>query len=239
MKAETEPEVPPTALNIDLVYQQIFDPNKHLAMPAGTLHVGVLLLPGAQLLDVAPVDLLFMVNPDYIASLGLPKTLVGLGQPCKISYISLKGANNHLELTAFIQVSVTHSLDDPAVGVDNLDVIFIPGPPPRTMPPARDYIDFLQAHNAAGTTILSVCTGALVAAHAGLTAGKLATAPRFLTPMLKKEFPETKLWDDMARVTNDGNLWMSGNYPVSLSLSLFFFFLESNMQRRHKRVTSF
>ncbi|KAJ5220063.1 DJ-1 domain InhA-type [Penicillium chermesinum] len=178
-------------------------------MPSDTLHIGVLLLPDSQLLDVAPVDLLFMLNPDYLASLGLPKPIVDLGQPCKISYIGLDEANKPMNLTSFISVSVTHTISDSEVGVGSLDIILIPGPPPSTMPPAQEWITFIQAHNAAGTTILSICTGALVVAHAGIAAGKLATAPRFLVPRLKKEFPEAKLWDDMARVTCDGNLWMS------------------------------
>lgn len=153
-----------------------------------------------------------MLNPPYIESLGLPKPIVELGIPCKITYISLDGANNLAHLTSFLKVSITHSLSDPEVGVGNVDVLFLPGPPPRTMPPAKEYVEFLQAHNAAGTTIMSVCTGALVAAHAGLTDGKLATAPRIFVPMLRKDFPQTKLWDDMSRITCDGNLWMSGKY---------------------------
>jgi transcriptional regulator GlxA family with amidase domain len=85
------------------------------------------------------------------------------------------------------------------------------------MPPAKEYLDFLQKHNAANVIILSICTGALVVAHAGITKGKVVTAPRFLIPDLRKNFPDVKIWDDTVRVTKDGNLWMCGKQVLAIS----------------------
>ncbi|KAJ6003400.1 hypothetical protein N7451_005947 [Penicillium sp. IBT 35674x] len=179
-------------------------------MASKPLHIGVLLVDVVQLLDLAAVDLLFMTCPEYLKELGVPKPIVDLGRPCKISYIGLDGPTSYRDLTSHTSIPITHALTDPEVAPGKLDLIYLPGPPPKRMPPAKEYLDFLQKHNAANATILSICTGALVVAHAGIAKGKVVTAPRFLISDLRKSFPDVKIWDDAVRVTKDGNLWMCG-----------------------------
>lgn len=173
------------------------------------LRVGVLMMDGMQLLDLAPVDLLYMTKPDYLKELGMPKPIRDLGRPCEIHYIGPKNSSQ-IQITSFITMNLTSSVDDSVVAPGKLDLIYLPGPSPHHMPPPSDYLEFLQKHEAMGATILSVCTGALIVAHAGLTRGKTATAPRFLIPQMRKQFPETKLWDENSRMTCDGRLYMSG-----------------------------
>ncbi|KAJ5198081.1 uncharacterized protein N7498_007198 [Penicillium cinerascens] len=177
---------------------------------AAPLRVGVLLVDTVQLLDLAAVDLIFMTSPDYVEDIGMPKVLQDLGRPCEIHYIGRDGANAQSPVTSQMSLRLTDSLTDTAVAPGNLDILYLPGPPPKAMPPHMEYLDFVRKHNAAATTIMTVCTGILIAAHAGITEGKTATAPRFLIPLLRKQFPETKLWDDSVRATCDGNLWTGG-----------------------------
>ncbi|KAJ5772621.1 hypothetical protein N7520_003150 [Penicillium odoratum] len=179
-------------------------------MTSQTIHVGILLVDIVQLLDLAAIDLLFMTCPEYLTELGVPKPIIDLGRPCKISYIALDGPTGSRDLTSQTSIPITHSLDDAEVAPGKLDLIYLPGPPPKRMPPAKEYLEFLQKHDAANVTILSICTGALVVAHAGLTKGRVVTAPRFLIPELRKNFPDVTIWDDTVRVTKDGNLWMCG-----------------------------
>lgn len=174
------------------------------------LRIGVLLVDSVQLLDIAAVDLLFMTDPDYIKAIGMPKPMQELGRPCQVHYIGRGGAKEHSPVTANMELSLTDSLISPAVAPGQLDVLFVPGPPPDNMPCGEDYLDFLREHFKAGAEIMSVCTAALVIAYSGITRGKVATAPRFLIPRLRKEFTETKLWDDSKRVLRDGNLWSCG-----------------------------
>ncbi|KAJ5153282.1 uncharacterized protein N7482_009760 [Penicillium canariense] len=200
-------------------------------MASGPLRIGVLLVSCVQLLDLAPLDLLYMASPAWIEDIGMPKTLADLGRPCEIHYISRDGPDALAPVTSELSIRLTNSLDDSAVAPSKLDILFLPGPSPRLMPPAEEYLDFVRKHNAAGATIMTICTGALIAAHAGITKGKVGTSPRFLISYLRKNFPDTKLWDDTMRVTHDGNLWMCGgitnghdlvaeylreNYPVPL-----------------------
>ncbi|KAJ5618230.1 hypothetical protein N7528_006873 [Penicillium herquei] len=179
-------------------------------MNSSPLHIGVLLVDIVQLLDLAAIDLLFMTCPEYLAELGVPKPLVELGRPCKVSYIALGGPTTNRDLTSQTSIPITNSLTDMEVAPGKLDLIYLPGPPPKHMPPPVEYLDFLRQHDAVQTTILCICTGALVVAHAGLTKNRLSTAPRFLIPQLREAFPEAKAWDDTVRITRDGNLWMCG-----------------------------
>lgn len=179
-------------------------------MSSKPLRIGVLLVDSVQLLDLAAVDLLYMTSPEYIADIGMPKPLQDLGRPCEIHYIGLDGANSHSPVTSHMAIRLTDSPTDHAVAPGNLDILYIPGPPPENMPPAQAYLEFVRKHDAVGTTIMTICTGILVAAHAGITKDKIATAPRFLIPSLKKQCPDTKLWDDSVRIAHDGNLWTSG-----------------------------
>lgn len=157
-----------------------------------------------------------MTTPEYIAEIGMPKPLQELGRPCEIHYIGQEGASNHSPVTSQMTVQLTDSLTDEPVAPGNLDILYLPGPPPRNMPPPKAYLDFVRRHDAAGATVMTICTGILVAAYAGITAGKTATAPRFLIPLLKKQFPEA-LWDDSVRIARDGNLWTSGMTSLPLS----------------------
>lgn len=52
------------------------------------LRVGVLLCGPVQLLDLAAVDLLGMVTPEYLRLCGLPPHVVALGQELAFSYIA-------------------------------------------------------------------------------------------------------------------------------------------------------
>ncbi|KAJ5459817.1 uncharacterized protein N7458_001369 [Penicillium daleae] len=179
-------------------------------MVSEPLRIGVLLVNCVQLLDLAALDLLYMASPEWLEDIGMPKHLADLGRPCEIHYIARDGPDKMASVTSELSIRITNSVKDLAVAPGKLDILFLPGPSPRVMPPAEEYLDFVRKHNAAGTTIMTICTGALVAAHAGITKGKVSTSPRFLIPYLKKHFPDTKLWDDTMRVTHDGNLWMSG-----------------------------
>lgn len=180
--------------------------------PPHPLRVGVLLVDSVQLLDIAAVDLLYMTSPEYIEAIGMPKPMQELGRPCQVRYIGRDGPKQHSPVTAHLEVALTDSLASPAVAPGNLDVLFIPGPPPANMPCGEDYLEFVRQHFAAGAEVMSVCTAALVIAYSGITKGKMATAPRFLIPRLRKEFPETKLWDDSMRIIRDGNLWSCGTF---------------------------
>ena len=167
-------------------------------------------MENCQLLDFAAVDLIHMATPGYLKDCGFPKPIYELGRPCEIHWIGPAGTDAQSPVTSNLSVRLTDSFTDPAVAPGSLDALVLPGASPHSMPPAEAYLEFVRQHDAAGTAILAICTGTLIAAHAGLVKGKRVTGPRFLIPQLKKEFPEAKLWDDTVRLVQDGNLWTCG-----------------------------
>ncbi|EKV04465.1 ThiJ/PfpI family protein [Penicillium digitatum] len=174
------------------------------------LRIGVLLVGTVQLLDLSAVDLLYMTTPEYLQECSLPQPLVNLGRACEIHYIAHNGPNTTVNTTSQMSIQLTDSLIDSSVSPGKLDLVLIPGPPPKAMPPAEEYLDFVRAHFAVGTPILSICTGAFVIGYSGIVSGRKVTAPRLLIPEMRRKFPEAKLWDDSVRVARDGNLWTSG-----------------------------
>ncbi|KOS45038.1 hypothetical protein ACN38_g4040 [Penicillium nordicum] len=176
---------------------------------ATPLRIGVLLVGTVQLLDLSAVDLLYMTTPEYLEECSLPQPMIDLGRPCEIHYIAQNGPNKTVNTTSQMSLQLTNSLTDSAVSPGKLDILLIPGPPPKSMPPAEEYLDFVRAHFAADTPILSICTGAFVIGYAGIVAGREVTAPRLLIPEMRRRFPEAKTWDDSVRVARDGNLWTS------------------------------
>jgi transcriptional regulator GlxA family with amidase domain len=67
---------------------------------------------------------------------------------------------------------------------------------------------FLQRCNNESTALLFICGGFEAALQAGILAGKTATGPRPMVPMLQQMAPDvnwvTKRW------ANDGKIWTSG-----------------------------
>ncbi|KAG9238656.1 PfpI endopeptidase-like protein [Amylocarpus encephaloides] len=179
------------------------------------LRIGVYCPGSTQLLDLSCVDIFGMLDPSYLGGLGLPSSVVDLGVPCEINYISApKMEEDHIELTANAFLRATKTIKDTDVQPGMLDIVLVPGPDPSEIFP-EDILDFVRGHaNFKGsdgrtTEILSVCTGCSLLAQAGLLNGKRSSGPRGLIPMLKKKYPAIK-WDDSKRWVHEGTFWSSG-----------------------------
>ncbi|OQD83265.1 hypothetical protein PENANT_c017G11026 [Penicillium antarcticum] len=121
------------------------------------LRIGVLLVGNVQLLDLAAVDLLYMATPEYLNSSSLTQTLIDMGRPCQIHYIGQEGAGGISTATAQMPIQLTDKPTDETVSPGKLDVVIVPGPSLKAMPPAEEHLDFLRGHYASGTSILGIC----------------------------------------------------------------------------------
>ncbi|OGE54216.1 hypothetical protein PENARI_c006G02527 [Penicillium arizonense] len=108
------------------------------------LRIGVLLVGSVQLLDLAAVDLLYMATPEYLNSSSLTQALIDMGRPCQIHYIGQGGASNMTPATAQMSIQLTDAPTDEAVSPGKLDVVIVPGPSLKAMPPAEEYLDFVR-----------------------------------------------------------------------------------------------
>lgn len=184
------------------------------------LRIGVFIPSGVQLLDLSPIDLLAMLDPAYLTACQLPPSLIALGTPSTIEYISVPQADGHVPLTANAFIRISKTIDDTDVQPGSFHIILVPGPDPAEIFDEK-VLAFIKGHadwkgeNGQTTDILSVCTGCTLLGQAGVLKGKTASGPRGIIPSLVKKFPDTK-WDEDKRWVKDGNIWSSGKFEHEL-----------------------
>ncbi|KAI0205384.1 ThiJ/PfpI family protein [Astrocystis sublimbata] len=179
-------------------------------MSKSQVNIGVFVPGGVQLLDLACVDIFFMMSHEYLSAIPIPKHIIDLAPSVKIAYITTPESKSMVSLTADLNIRATHDITDPEVQPGRLDIILVPGPDPSATW-ERPVLDFLAAHSKCETTdVLSVCTGILLCGAAGLLDGREASGPRGLQDMIKKRHPKVKLVGEKYRWVQDGNLWSSG-----------------------------
>ncbi|KAE8452154.1 hypothetical protein EG329_001621 [Mollisiaceae sp. DMI_Dod_QoI] len=190
------------------------------------LHIGVFIPQTVQLLDLSPIDLFGMLNPEYLRACQLPEPLCALGIPSTIHYVSVPGTGTHVELTASASLKVTKTIDDPEVQPGKLDILLCPGPDPAAIF-EEPTLKFLRGHaswkgkDGKTVDILSVCTGAILLGQSGILKGKKASGPRAIVPKLRKSFPDVE-WIDNKRWVHDGNVWTSGGITNGQEMVAFY-----------------
>ncbi|KAL8788111.1 MAG: hypothetical protein Q9213_001869 [Squamulea squamosa] len=174
------------------------------------LKVGVLLCGPVQLMDVAPVDMLGMLDKEYVEFAHLPEHIASKALTIEFYFINETGEGPN-PMTGGFKVAVTHSSST----CPPLDVLLIGGPPPsyRPSPAIQSFIKTQYAHVRA---LLTVCTGYIPVLYSGILNNKSATAPQGLLPMLKEEMPNVK-WVEK-RWVRDGKVWSSGAVANGLEL---------------------
>jgi putative intracellular protease/amidase len=88
-------------------------------------------------------------------------------------------------------------------------------------PRERRLLDWLRMQRTRGATIMGVCDGARVLAHAGLLEGRAATADWYALDELRREFASTQWRNDRRYVLEDGVVTTSGvsaSVPATLAL---------------------
>ena len=177
------------------------------------INIGVFVPNGAQLLDLATVDVLGVMSKEYLSTIPvLPKAMVDSAPSVSISYITTPtlAAEASVPLTSHMVLRPSHSYEDAAVAPGQLDIVVVPGPDPASQFEAGA-LAWLRAHSeAAGVDVLCVCTGIYVCAAAGIANGRQVSGPRGLQDDIRGRFPEVRLVGDDHRWVRDGNFWSSG-----------------------------
>ncbi|KWD52863.1 dimethylglycine dehydrogenase [Burkholderia ubonensis] len=159
-----------------------------------TLHIGFLVFPGAQQLDLTGPH-------DVLAS--LPDTAAHLVWKTREPVASSSG----------LALTPGHTFAD----CPPLDVICIPGGTGITdLLSDRETIDFVRERSAAARYVTSVCTGALLLGAAGLLRGRRATTHWAFHALLEPlgAVPVRE------RVVRDGNLFTGGGVTAGIDFAL-------------------
>lgn len=190
------------------------------------VNIGVFMPNGAQLLDMAAVDLFGVLDKTYLTELRplLPNDAVWhMARPANFHYITTAAMGAHIKTTSGVYVKTTDVYSDAAVAPGKLDIVVVPGPDPTSHfePGALAWLR-AQSENP-GTDIISICTGAYVVGYAGIADGREMSGPRAAQDKLAEQFPKVKFVGDKYRWWRDGNLWSSGVFYLSLGYALFLF----------------
>lgn len=173
--------------------------------------VGVFVPNDTMILDTAAVDLLGMGSKEYTSEIPfLPAHISSIAPSLSFAYIA---PGKLIPMTPSAKLQATHDLSHPDVQPGKLDILLVPG-----VAPDAEFVEealaFLRGHAEAGTDVLSICTGILICAAAGITDGKRACGPRGMQDVLRKRFPGANFVGEEYRWVQDGNIWTSGELMI-------------------------
>jgi len=113
-----------------------------------------------------------------------------------------------------------------AVRLQAGDYLFVPGYSSLLLTSGEDREEWegvyawLRVQAEKGVKICSVCTGAFVLARAGLLAGSSCTTHWSMIPLLRKEFPQLDVREDVL-FTEEGDLYTSAGISSGIDLALY------------------
>jgi transcriptional regulator GlxA family with amidase domain len=163
-----------------------------------------LVLPGTMLLDFAGTAESFRVAADF-------------GAPFRLRYVAPSGeAASSLGLTLGGLEPLPETLPDGAL-------VMIPGVATSArdylLPEARAAARWLRQAVGPAQTLCTVCSGAFLAAAAGLLDGRSCTTHHSLTGRLAREYPAVKVLDNRIFV-QDGPVFTSAGVTAGVDLAL-------------------
>lgn len=180
------------------------------------VHYGCVIFPGFQALDVfGPLDALNVLSWTHNITLSLiSKTL----DP--VSTVVRNPKYNRVNSTFGESVVPTATF----ATAPPLDVLLVPGGIGTRAPDLEEEIAFIRDTYPKLHSLITVCTGAGLAARAGILDGRKATTNKFAWAETTKLGPRVH-WITHARWVTDGNIWSSSG--VSAGIDVLFAWIEA------------
>lgn len=178
---------------------------------------GYLLFPGFQALDVfGPIDALNLLSwgQENMTLAMLARTL----EP--VSTVVTNRKYNRFNSTFGQQVLPSHTFSD----APRLDVLIVPGGIGTQADDVGAEIDFIRRSYPSLQYLITVCTGAGLAARAGVLDGRNATTNKADWALTTALGPRVH-WISHARWVHDGNVWTSSG--VSAGIDVLFAWMEA------------
>jgi transcriptional regulator GlxA family with amidase domain len=116
-------------------------------------------------------------------------------------------------LSAGVSIVPTCTVDD----APELDILILGGTDPVNFQPDPKYVELIRRHVAAGKLLFTNCTGAAVAAYAGVLDGKNATINHSVIKRMEKLYPKVK-WTMDTKWVVDGNIWTAGGAVAGMDM---------------------
>lgn len=215
----TATEAEPADLHIDFPSQQdvlVTPATQEPSLPLPK-SFGYLLYPSFQALDVfGPLDALNTLSwiQENMTLAMLARTL----EP--VSTVVTNRTYNQFNSTFGQLVLPTHTFSDPP----HLDVLIVPGGIGAEGDRVGAEIDFIRRTFPSLQYLITVCTGAGLAARAGVLDGRHATTNKLQWAATTALGPQVH-WVSHARWVTDGNVWTSSG--VSAGIDVLFAWMET------------
>jgi transcriptional regulator GlxA family with amidase domain len=161
-------------------------------------HIGVVVFPGFQILDMVALSIFELANLEA-------------GQPeYEMEAISEHGGM--VRSSSGVEIA-TRPFGDPAY-----DTVVVTGAM-KIAPSSPGMLAFLNRALVASRRTASICTGAFVLAEAGILDGRHATTHWAHARTLQQRFPDTQVDDDRIFIV-DGSVWTSAGMTACIDLCL-------------------
>ncbi|KAM7215482.1 Class I glutamine amidotransferase-like protein [Rhypophila decipiens] len=175
---------------------------------------GMILFRAFEPLDVfGPIQALFMLSRIRHLELALISETMDV-----ITTEPVVESMNPLNSRVFPTLPPSHTL---ATAPKNLDVLIIPGGLGTRSPLINATIEYISKTYPNLQYLLTVCTGSVLAARAGLLDGRRATTNKASWSNNVIYGPKTK-WIPHARWVVDGNIWTSSGISAGIDATLAF-----------------
>ncbi|KAF5011992.1 hypothetical protein FDECE_1932 [Fusarium decemcellulare] len=186
---------------------------------------GVLAFPGIDLVDVfGPLEVLYFVA-------GNRHLNVKIITPTEDSIIVTPPMKNPHNSTFSPEIVGRATFDDEL----DLDVLLVPGGAAARDPSLTYVDDYVKKMFPKVKYFLTVCTGAIFAARAGVLEGKRATTNKNAWDLVTAE-GNNITWVAPARYVIDGNVWSSSGVSAGIDLT-FAFVKEFYGEELHDRIS--
>jgi len=161
-------------------------------------HVGLLIFPGFQIVDLAAVTVFELANalpggPFYTTSL-------------------LSESGGLVSSSAGVQIDTT------PIGEPEFDTLLVAGAMNRVRSSDK-FIEFIRAASAASRRTASICTGAFLLAEAGILNGRRATTHWAAARDLHRMYPKVRVEEDRIFI-NEDHIWTSAGMTACIDLCL-------------------
>ncbi|OHE97899.1 DJ-1/PfpI family protein [Colletotrichum orchidophilum] len=186
--------------------------NGERAAEGKPVNFGVVVFPAFQSLDVfGPLDALNLLARSYNMNL---YTIAETLDPVSTKVID-KNKPSGAATSDFSQsILPTHTFQT----APPLDVLIVPGGQGTRNPGISTAIDFVKERFDSLQYLLTVCTGAGVAARAGVLDGRRATTNKLSWDQTVALRPQVA-WVHKARWVQDGNVWTSSGISAGIDLA--------------------
>lgn len=173
---------------------------------------GLLAFPGVDLLDLyGPMEILF-----YVAT--RRHLDVHIITPTAADVVVFPPMGNPFNSTFTPHIAGNHTFDDVLSGGLALDVLLVPGGGAARDPSLTYVDDFLRVMAPRTDHLVTICTGAIFAARAGLLDGKRATTNKRAWDLVTAQ-GDNVTWVAPARFVRDANLWSSSGVSAGIDLA--------------------